>query len=62
MGKDTTEKVSIIILTFNRKNDLRKCFEAIYRQDYRNFEQKREKLPLFLQLQLIHLSCSQKFF
>jgi GT2 family glycosyltransferase len=34
----TTEKVSIIIPTFNRKNELRNCLESIYRQDYPNFE------------------------
>lgn len=38
MGKDTMEKVSIIIPTFNRKNDLRGCLESIYRQDYTDFE------------------------
>jgi len=36
--KDTTEKVSIVIPAFNRKNELRKCLESIYKQDYQNFE------------------------
>jgi GT2 family glycosyltransferase len=36
--KDTTEKVSIIIPAFNRKSELRKCLESVYKQDYQNFE------------------------
>jgi GT2 family glycosyltransferase len=32
------EKVSIIIPTFNRKDELRECLKSIYRQDYPNFE------------------------
>jgi GT2 family glycosyltransferase len=36
--KDTTEKVSIVIPAFNRRNELRKCLESIYEQDYQNFE------------------------
>ncbi len=38
MRKESTEEVSIIIPAFNRKNELRKCLESIYRQDYQNFE------------------------
>lgn len=38
MRNELTEKVSIIIPAFNRKNELRKCLESIYRQDYQNFE------------------------
>jgi len=36
--KDTTEKVSIVIPAFNRKNELRTCLESVYKQDYQNFE------------------------
>jgi GT2 family glycosyltransferase len=38
METDTFEKVSIIIPTLNRRDELRKCLESIYRQDYPNFE------------------------
>ncbi len=38
MGEDAGGKVSIIIPTFNRKNELRNCLESVYRQGYRNFE------------------------
>jgi len=36
--ENAAEKVSIIIPAVNRKNELRKCLESIYRQDYQNFE------------------------
>lgn len=36
--KESTEKVSIVIPAFNRKNELRQCLESIYKQDYQNFE------------------------
>jgi glycosyltransferase involved in cell wall biosynthesis len=38
MRRDTIEKVSIIIPTFNGKDELRKCLESIHTQDYQNFE------------------------
>ncbi len=38
MRENTTEKVSIVIPAFNRRYELEKCLESIYRQDYRNFE------------------------
>jgi len=38
MEAKSFEKVSIVIPTFNRKDELRGCLNSIYRQDYPNFE------------------------
>jgi len=38
MEEDVFEKVSIVIPTLNRKEELRKCLHSVYRQDYPHLE------------------------